>query len=434
MSGSSTLAQEWPARPQAGAWTTSRRIMVCATVLLLLELAGFVFFVAGTHGWITPLRRPVSTDFVSFYAAGRLADAGTPALVYDQGAHYAAEQAATEPGIAYNYFYYPPIFLLLCAVLARLPYLGAFVVFQVGTLVPSLLVVRRILHERGWAILVPLLAFPPVFFTLGTGQNAFLSATLFGAATLLVDRRPALAGVLFGALCYKPHFGLLVPVALLAAGRWRAFTAAGLTVAGLIGLSVQVLGLGTWRAFFAAAFGAHQVYETGVAHPAMASPFGVVLAFGGSPALAYAAQAVVTTIMAATVFWVWRRGLSLPVRAATLLTATLLAVPVALFYDLVLSGVALAWLVRCGQQHGLPAWLRTGVTALYIAALLTGNFGPGTHLVVTPLIALGAFVLAAAAAWQERGRAMSAQISPSPCGRGLGEGAAAPISRVEPSG
>ena len=128
--------------------------MVCAAALLALELAGFAFFVAGTHGWITPLRRPVSTDFVSFYAAGRLADAGTPALVYDQAAHYAAEQAATEPGIAYNYFYYPPVFLLLCAVLARLPYLAAFVAFQAATLVPSLLVVRRILQERGWAILL----------------------------------------------------------------------------------------------------------------------------------------------------------------------------------------------------------------------------------------------------------------------------------------
>ena len=144
--------------------------------------------------------------------------------------------------------------------------------------------------------------------------------------------------MLFGALCYKPHFGLLVPVALVAAGRWRTCIAAGLTVAGLIGLSVQMLGWDTWRAFFTAAAGAHEIYETGVAHPAMASPFGVVLAFGGSAALAYAAQAVATAIMVATVFWVWQRGLSLPVRAAILLAATPLAVPVALFYDLVLSG------------------------------------------------------------------------------------------------
>ena len=116
---------------------------------------------------------------------------------------------------------------------------------------------------------------------------------------------------------------------------------------------------------------------------------------------------------AATVFWVWRRGWSLPVRAAILLAATPLSVPVALFYDLVLSGVALAWLVRWGQRHGVPAWLRTGVIALYIAALLTGNFGPGAHLVVTPLFAFGVFALTAAAAWHE-----AIHFSPAPCGRG----------------
>jgi hypothetical protein len=63
--------------------------------------------------------------------------------------------------------------------------------------------------------------------------------------------------------------------------------------------------------------------------------------------------------------------------------------------------------VGWGQRQGIPAWLRTGVIALYVAALLTGNFGAGTHLVVTPLIALGAFALAAAAAWQESGHAQT---------------------------
>ena len=34
------------------------------------------------------------------------------------------QQAATEPGIGYNYFYYPPVFLLICGLLARLPSCG----------------------------------------------------------------------------------------------------------------------------------------------------------------------------------------------------------------------------------------------------------------------------------------------------------------------
>jgi len=86
-------------------------------LLLAVEIAVFLFLVAGTHGLIVPLAGPTSTDFVSFYAAGALADAGTPELAYDQAAHDAAEQRATAAGVEYRFFYYPPVFLLLCAAL-----------------------------------------------------------------------------------------------------------------------------------------------------------------------------------------------------------------------------------------------------------------------------------------------------------------------------
>src|SRR5438445_9807115 len=143
-----------------------RRIFICCRTLLAVEIAVFLLFVAGTHGLIVPLSGPTSTDFVSFYAAGALADEGVPELAYDQGAHYAAEERATAPGIEYRFFYYPPPFLLLCAPLARLPYLSSFLVFEAATLVFYLLVARRILGERGWTVYFPLLAFPAVFWTL----------------------------------------------------------------------------------------------------------------------------------------------------------------------------------------------------------------------------------------------------------------------------
>ena len=77
---------------RTGAWLGRRRIIAYGAILLVLELAGFAFLVAGTHGLIVPLDKPTTTDFVSFYAAGKLAAAGTPALAYDQAAHYAAEK------------------------------------------------------------------------------------------------------------------------------------------------------------------------------------------------------------------------------------------------------------------------------------------------------------------------------------------------------
>src|SRR5262249_17947908 len=147
-------------------------------------------FAVANRGMIVALEQPTTTDFVSFYAAGKLAIAGTPELAYDQAAHYAAEQQAAEPGVDYNYFYYPPVFLIICSVLARLPYLLAFAVFELATLIFYLLITRAILREKRWDVLIALLAFPSIFWTVGLGQNSFLTAALFGAATLLVDRRP----------------------------------------------------------------------------------------------------------------------------------------------------------------------------------------------------------------------------------------------------
>src|SRR5947207_12274713 len=117
----------------AGFLTGPRLARACAA-LLALEIAVFLFLIAGTHGWVVPLERATTTDFASFYAAGKLAAAGTPALAYDQAAHHAMEQAVTAPGIEYQFFNYPPVYLLLCAVLAQLPYLAAFVLFIAGTL------------------------------------------------------------------------------------------------------------------------------------------------------------------------------------------------------------------------------------------------------------------------------------------------------------
>jgi alpha-1,2-mannosyltransferase len=377
------------------------RILAYCRVLLAIEVALFLFMVAGTHGWIVPLDRPGSTDFASFYAAGSLADTGTPALAYDRAAHYAAEQQATASGIPYQFFYYPPVYLLLCAPLAHLPYLVAFVAFEAATLVFYLFVGRRILGERGLAVLVPLLAFPAVFWTLGLGQNAFLTAALFGAATLVVDRRPVLAGLLFGAVCYKPHFGLLIPIALAAGGHWRAFAAAAATVAGLCFAALLLFGAATWHAFVASALTSHATYEAGhIAVVAYVTPWGMALQLGAGPTLAWAVQAAASLAAAGFVARVWRRGGPLPVRGAALAAATLVAVPVALMYDLMLAAVAILWLVRADCEAGMPSAEKLALLgvltgfAFGMLLLAAGRQQP-TGIASVPILPLAVLVLAA---------------------------------------
>jgi alpha-1,2-mannosyltransferase len=382
-------------------WLRRRYISIFCAILLAIELAGFSFLVAGTHGWIVPLTEPTSTDFVSFYAAGSLADAGTPELAYDQAAHQAAEERATEPGIQYRFFYYPPVFLLLCAGLARLPYLEAFLVFEAASLALYLVVTCRILQETGWAALVALLAFPAVFWTLGLGQNSFLTAALFGAGLLCIDCRPILAGLLFGALCYKPHFGVLVPMALIAGRHWRALAAAVLSVGALCALSLIIFGWGTWHDFLAAAALSHTTYESGqVSFGGFVTPLGAVLSLGGTASAAYAVQAAATLAAGLLVAHVWGSSRPLEIRAATLAAATLVAIPVALVYDLMLAGVAAAWLTR--DEGGLSAWETVTMAVLIMLTLDPRDIAEVWHVPVAPFVAVAVLALAAMRVFRRR--------------------------------
>ena len=389
---------------KSGDWLSRERLRLYAGILLAVELAVFTFLIAGTHGWIVPLKTPTTTDFVSFYAAGRLADAGTPALAYDQAAHLAGEEAIAGQGIQYQYFNYPPVYEALFAPIAHLPYLAAFVAFEVVTLLLFLAVARRILDDYSGTALIALLAFPMVWWTIGLGQNAFLTAALFGAATLAVDRRPVLAGLCFGALCYKPHFALLMPLALGIGGHWRAFIAAAGSAAALVLFSVALLGWGPWQAFVATASASHAMYESGrILFGGFVSPFGAMRLMGASVGAAYAVQAAFAVIAATVVAIVWRRGLSLPVRGAVLASATLLAVPLSLLYDLMLGAVAACWLLRGEHRQPMPAWEKTAFVLIYAALLNSRSLSETLSVPINTIAALSLFGLATRRAARELG-------------------------------
>jgi alpha-1,2-mannosyltransferase len=391
------------AQMRSGDWLTRRRVRAYAAILLVIELAVFSFLVAGTHGWIVPLDKPNTTDFVSFYAAGRLADAGTPALAYDQTAHLAAEEAIVGQGIQYQFFNYPPVYEALFAPIALLPYLAAFVAVAAATLLLYLAVARRILDDYSGGTLVALIAFPAVWWNIGLGQNAFLTAALFGAATLCIDRRPILAGLCFGALCYKPHFALLVPLALAVGGHWRAFAAAAAAASVLVLASVALLGWDTWHAFFIAVGASHSMYESGrILFGGFVNPFGAMRLWGASVATSYAVQAIFSAIAAIVVTIVWHRGASLPVRAAVLASATLVAVPLSLLYDLMLGAVAGCWLLR-GQGRDCAPWEKTVLAIVYAALIDSRSLADQITLPVNTIAAVALFALATRRAFAELG-------------------------------
>ncbi|MGE5271151.1 MAG: glycosyltransferase family 87 protein, partial [Thiohalocapsa sp.] len=305
-------------------------------------------------------------------------------------------------GIDYKFFNYPPVTLLPLALLARLPYLAAFLLFEAATLALYLAVTTRILRDRSVSAVIVLLGFPLVYWNFGLGQNGFLTAGLFGAATLLIDRRPVVAGLLFGLLCYKPQFALLVPLALIAAAQWRALMAAAAAATALVLVSLALYGIDTWTAWIAAANSAPAMYQSGrILFAGMANTFGGARLIGLAPPLAYGLQAAVSLAAAAIVVVMWRRRLSLPTRAAVLAAASVVAAPLALLYDLMLGAVAAAWLVRdSGAPYARP-WEKPALAALYLVLLDGKGAADRWHLPIYPLAALLLFALATGRAWRE---------------------------------
>ncbi len=381
-----TAAARWLTRLARADWLNRDRIVAWGGILLVLEVAFLIFMVLWHHDVFGRIDPPTTTDFVSFYAAGKLALAGTAALAYDQAAHAAAEVAATAPGIGYQYFYYPPVYLLLCAPLALLPYMVAFVLFQAATLAMWLMVMRRILNVPGWSWCIPMLAYPAVFWTIGIGQNAFLTAALLGATTLLLDEQPIGAGMALGMVCYKPHLALLAPVALAAGGRWRAFAAATATVAALVGVSVALFGVDTWRGYLTALAGSGAVYETGrIELTGFVTPYGAARVLGASAHVGQMVQAAVSLLAVAAIAWIWRRDPGPAPRSAALAAGILLSVPLALIYDLLLLTVAMAWLVRAGRATGFLPLEKWVLFVCFLVSLTSRYFGQATHIPLGPL-------------------------------------------------
>ncbi|MBV8776630.1 MAG: DUF2029 domain-containing protein, partial [Alphaproteobacteria bacterium] len=280
-------------------------------------------------------------------------------------------------------------------VFAAFPYLAAFVGFELVTMAAYLWIARRALGDTSGTALLALVAFPIVLWNVGLGQNAFLTAALFGAATVLVDRRPVLAGLCFGALCYKPHLALLVPVALAASGRWRCFAAAAAAAAGLAATSVAAFGWGTWRAFFITAGASHEMYESGrILFTGFASVFGGVRLLGGSVALAYALQGVAAVAAGAVVAVAWRRAVPLPTRAAVLAAGALLASPVSLLYDLMLPALAACWLLRGDGTARLTPAEKIVLAGLFVLLLDPRRLAATLHLPVAPLAVVAVFAIA----------------------------------------
>jgi hypothetical protein len=388
---------------RSGDWLTDARMRGYSLILLAICTLALVGWIAASDGLIDRNSKPIGTDFSNVYAAGTLIWQGRPAEAYEPARQHAAEKAVFGGReVPFYGWLYPPFFFVVAFLVASLPYAWGLAIWLAASFAAYLAAMRAIVPRPETLLIAA--AFPAVFINIGHGQNGFLTAALLGGALHWLDRRPWLAGVLIGLLAYKPQFGVLIPVALLAGGRWNTIGAAAATVAALVAVSFVTLGGGVWHAFAdSMTFTQTVVLEPGgIGWEKIQSAFSAMRMWGAGVRTAYAIQIALALMLAASLAWLWQSNALFELKASALATASLLATPYVLDYDLVVLAVAIVFFVRHGMNRGFHDYEISLLAAAWVMPLLSRAIAGATGIPLGLLVLLALYVFIVQRAVRDR--------------------------------
>jgi arabinofuranan 3-O-arabinosyltransferase len=355
-----------------------------------------------SHWWIFDSNgQGIPTDFVNVWAAGRIVLDGHPALAYDWDLQKQIELSVLKQDfIGYFAWHYPPPFLFVAAFLAQFPYAVAFIGWVSVSILPYVAVMRLIVG-RAFGVLLAV-AFPLVLSNALVGQNGFLTAALIGGTLFFLPTRPVASGICLGLLSYKPQYGLLFPLVLIAASEWTVFLTAGIVAVLLAFVSWLAFGTESWQAFFHWMPMFSQAFLTEGKAPwwKLQSVLALVRYFGGSEHLAWTLQWIVTASVAVTLVTIWRSTVRYSLKAASLAVGTMLVTPYLFRYDMMVLAIPIAWLVRLGLARG---FLKFELPALAIVfALILSFIFVGIPVGLAANLIVAALILRRAGRWWQR--------------------------------
>ncbi len=306
-------------------------------------------------------------DFVNMWTAGQMIRGGDLHLLYDVET-YRAFQQTLFPGLSPHNYSYPPVSFPIAVLLSFLPYPLALLAWMGGTGWLFLRACRPWWPEVAGPAWLALLT-PAALMNLWAGHYGFLLGALFLFAWQALDRRPLVAGLLFGCMLIKPHLALMAALALLVRREWRTI-AAGVGIVALILLTTSLLfgGQSWWQL----------VTEVGPMQSAMIdagpSMYGwmstsiatALYRWTHEPALVLGVQALVAMLAGAALMQAVRRGAAIRDLALLSATCTFLALPYAFNYDLTV--VALGAVAACCRATS--GWERAAAGAAFLAPSL----------------------------------------------------------------
>jgi hypothetical protein len=383
--------RETPARLVADA-ANPRVIWLVLSVLLVAPWV-VAFYWPAAHG-LDVTGHQIGRDFINVWVGPQLAFGDRLATLFDLAGYHAAIGELFGQPLPFHNWGYPLFTLPVFWPLAQLPYFAALAVWTFGlfAIFASVTLSQVERSARPYALVALALA-PACLINAIGGQNGFATAALFLGGILLIDRRPIVAGVLFGLLTFKPHLGLVLPFALLALGAWRVVAAAGVTTLALVAMSVVVFGVEPWRQYLDVT-SAYQVLLLerfqGFYTSMMVSGVAGARASGLSYSVGLALQAMLALPVLAAACWAVRATGDPRRRAFVLASAAPLLTPYAFNYDLTALAAVLVWqLARPLPQDRGQVLLLSLAWLVPILAMYLNVAGVG----VAPLILAAVFAL-----------------------------------------
>ena len=311
----------------------------------------------------TSFTDPPPIDFFSFWIGAQLVLAGNAAGAY--------QSQMSGFGLLMP-LAYPPPFLLLIAPFGLITFGSAFAVWSIAT--GGLYLVATGSPRRA------ALACPPAAANALVGQNGFLTAAILVIGLRQLTQRPWLAGAIFGVMVIKPQLAMLLPLALVAGGHWKALIGAAASAICLIALAFFALGSDAYQGFADVLRHYSLLLQNGRwPWNELASSYAFVRWTGAGHGAALSVH-IAAALSAALIVWIaWRRDWEskIPVFAA----ATLLISPYLFTYDAVMLAAPLVWLITRKPGWALVVW------CLALVPLLRNVGYPGPNAIPLAVIA-----------------------------------------------
>lgn len=350
-------------------WTVGAAVFFVMLEIAYLVLGGLP---PTLRPWVDATHFVLGRDFLTTWMGARSVFAGGPAAWFDVQTYNAALQHMLGTVYPEHYWSYPPHVVLFTWPFGLLPYLPAYIAWcAVGIALYLLACSGAIRGER----LVFAAVSPAVAVCIFFGQNGFYTAALLIGGLLCLDRRPVLAGVLFGILTVKPQLGLLLPAMLLLERRWLTIATALVTTVCLIAATALLFGPDVWLAFWHKVVPQQQwltVHGAGLLLVVVGSVFFGARLVHLPEGVAWAMQGVVAVLAIAAVVWTFWQHRDRALSLCLLVTATFLVTPYILNYDMVVLAFVVALLRERADNTMADHWLLLAVWTLPVAMMLAG--------------------------------------------------------------